>query len=49
MNSTFGGIPSELSDDRQNEDDSIRLNSEFDPNEFHESDLQHEKHDDPRM
>jgi hypothetical protein len=25
------------------------LNSEFDPNEFHESDLQHEKHDDPRM
>jgi hypothetical protein len=37
------------SDDDENADDSIRVNRESDSNEIDESDLQDEKHDEPRI
>jgi hypothetical protein len=52
MNRTVPGISVDLidsSDDDENADDSIRFNREFDSNEIDESDLQDEKHDDPRI
>jgi hypothetical protein len=39
----------DLSDENENADDSIRVNREFDSNEIDESDLQCEKHADPRL
>jgi hypothetical protein len=40
---------STLRDEKQNADDSIRINHEFDSIEIDESDLQYEKHDHPRI
>jgi hypothetical protein len=36
-------------DEPENALDSIRVNREFDSNEIDEKDLQHEKHDEPRI
>jgi hypothetical protein len=49
INRTCRGISIDLSDEYENADDSIRSNREFDSNEIDESDLQSEKHDDPRI
>jgi hypothetical protein len=43
------GIKIDSSDDDENADDSIRINRELDSNEIDESDLQYEKHDEPRI
>jgi hypothetical protein len=47
--STFLGIMIDSSDDRSNASDSMCLNCEFDSNVIDESDLHHEKHDEPRI
>jgi hypothetical protein len=49
INPTFRGISMDASDERENAEDSIRFNRELDSNEIDESDLQLEKHDDPRI
>jgi hypothetical protein len=49
MNWTFRGISIDLSDENENDFDSIRSNCEFDSNEIDESDVQCEKHDYPRI
>jgi hypothetical protein len=43
------GISIDRSDEYENASDSIRINREFDSNEIDESDLQSQKHDDPRI
>jgi hypothetical protein len=48
-NSTFRGIKIDSSFEFENADDSIRRNDDRDSNEIDESDLQKEKHDDPRI
>jgi hypothetical protein len=47
--STLDGITIDSSDEDENADDSIRVNRDLDSNEMDESDLQHEKHDEPRI
>jgi hypothetical protein len=49
MNSTFRGITIDLSDDQKNALHSIRVKCESDSNVIDESDLQYEKHLDPRI
>jgi hypothetical protein len=49
MNWTFRGITIDWSDDWENANDLIRVNREFDSNVIDESDLQDEKHDEPRI
>jgi hypothetical protein len=49
INSTFWGITIDSSCDDEKESDSIRFNDDGDSNEIDESDLQYEKHDDPRI
>jgi Arc/MetJ-type ribon-helix-helix transcriptional regulator len=49
MNRTFRGITIDWSDEYENASDSIRVKCEFDSNVIDESDLQHEKQDDPRI
>jgi hypothetical protein len=49
MNSTFRGITIVSSDKHENASDSIRVKCEFDSNLIDESDLQDEKHCDPRI
>jgi hypothetical protein len=48
-NSTFLGITIDSSFDDENAYDSIRFNDDGDSNEIDESDLQYEKHSDPRI
>jgi hypothetical protein len=48
MNWTFRGITIDWSDDHKKASDSIRVNREFDSNVIDESELQYEKHSDPR-
>jgi hypothetical protein len=49
MNLTFRGITIDSSDNLQNASDSIRVKREFDSNVIDESNLQDEKHFDPRI
>jgi hypothetical protein len=49
MNWTFRGITIDWSDEDENANDSIRVNCEFDSNVIDKSDLQFEKHFDPRI
>jgi hypothetical protein len=44
-----GLICSHVRDEDKNADDSIRVNRELDSNEIDESNLQHEKHEQPRI
>jgi hypothetical protein len=47
--STLRGITIDRSDEDENDSDSIRVNREWDSNEIDLSDLQLEKHDEPRI
>jgi hypothetical protein len=47
--STFRGITIDSTFENENADDSIRFNDDGDSNEIDESDLQYEKHCDPRI
>jgi hypothetical protein len=49
MHRTFRGITIDWSDDHENMSDSICIKHEFDSNVIDESDLQHEKHLNPRI
>jgi hypothetical protein len=49
MNWTVRGITIDWSGEWENANDSIRVNREFDSNLIDESDLQYEKHSDPRI
>jgi hypothetical protein len=49
INSTFRGIIIDLRFENENAFNSIRFNDDGDSNEIDESDLQCEKHDDPRI
>jgi hypothetical protein len=49
MDWTFSGISIDPIGENENVFDSIRINREFDSNEIDESDLHHEKHDEPRI
>jgi hypothetical protein len=49
MNRTFRGITIDWSDEFENDSDSIRANREFNSNVIEESDVQYEKHCDPRI
>jgi hypothetical protein len=49
INSTFRGITSDSSFERENASDPIRFNDDGDSNEIDESDLHESKHDDPRI
>jgi hypothetical protein len=49
LNSTLRGIIIDRSDEYENTSDSIRVKYEFDSNVIDESDLQCEKHFDPRL
>jgi hypothetical protein len=49
MNRTFRGITIDWSDEYENAYDSIRVKCEFNSNVIDESDLQSEKHFDPRI
>jgi hypothetical protein len=49
MNRTFLGISIDSSDKYANAKDLIRIKREFDSNEIDESELQPQKHDDPRI
>jgi hypothetical protein len=48
-NSTFLGITIDSRLEYENASDSIRFNDDGDSNKIDESDLQYEKHDDPRI
>jgi hypothetical protein len=49
INSTFRGITIDSRFETENASDSIRFNDDGDSNEIDESDLQYEKHSDPRI
>jgi hypothetical protein len=49
INNIAEGIKMDVRNEDENASDSIRVNREFDSNEIDESDLQYEKHFDPKI